>query len=222
MVRKSGRGRRSVEAMPWEGGPAPAYDFSGGRPALDFANTVGGRGRETPRDDLPSYAHLVAWGRQAGLIADSEAEALVRSARTNPDGAISVHTRAVELREAIYRVMAALPAGMPPMGDDLATVNAELANALAHARVIRTDGEFVWGWNASHRLDRVLWPVARDAAELLTSELRERVRVCAEQRCGWLFMDASKNRSRQWCDMKVCGNRAKARRHYERTRAARR
>jgi predicted RNA-binding Zn ribbon-like protein len=211
-----------VEAVTRDGGPVPAYDFSGGRPALDFANTVGGRGRETPRDDLLGYAHLVAWGRQAGLTSDSEAEALARAAATRPDEASSVHARAVALREAIYRVMAALPAGAPPSPDDLATLNAELANGLAHARVVSVDGGFAWDWEDGRpRLDRVLWPVARDAAELLTSDLRGRVRVCAEQRCGWLFMDTSKNRSRQWCDMKVCGNRAKARRHYQRSRAGR-
>jgi predicted RNA-binding Zn ribbon-like protein len=211
-----------MEAAPWGAEPAPEFDFSGGRASLDLANTLGGRGRDVPRDDLRSYAHLVTWGLQAGLIGDAEAEALLRTSTRRPDEAAAVFERAVALREAIYRVMFGAAADEPPRPADLATINAELADGLAHARVVRTGDGFVWGWESgSPQLDRILWPVARDAAELLTSDLLDRVRVCGDRYCGWVFMDTSKNRSRQWCDMKVCGNRAKARRHYERTRAAR-
>ena len=66
----------------------------------------------------------------------------------------------------------------------------------------------------------MLWPVAWSAAELLAQGPLERIRECPGQdTCGWLFLDLSKNASRRWCDMRVCGNRAKARRHYERTLA---
>jgi predicted RNA-binding Zn ribbon-like protein len=61
------------------------------------------------------------------------------------------------------------------------------------------------------------------AAELLADGARPPVRVCcssAERRCTWLFVDESRNRTRRWCSMKDCGNRAKARRHYERARKA--
>jgi predicted RNA-binding Zn ribbon-like protein len=208
-----------MEAAPLGAEPAPEFDFSGGRASLDLANTVGGRGREVPRDDLRSYAHLVAWGLQAGLIVEAEAEALQRAGVRRPDEATKVLDRAVTLREAIYRVMFGVAMDEPPRAADLSTINAELANGLAYARVVPTGDRFAWGWEPDIPvLDRVLWPVARDAAELLTSDLLDRVRVCGDRHCGWVFMDTSKNRSRQWCDMKVCGNRAKARRHYERRR----
>ncbi len=206
----------------WGLEPAPEFDFSGGRASLDLANTVGGRGRETPTDDLRSYAHLVAWGRQAGLLDETEAETLL-SAGARPDEAAAVLERAVALREAIYRVMAGSVAEEPPLPADLATINEELANGLARARVVPAGDRFAWGWEAGvPALDRVLWPVARDAADLLTSDSLDRVRVCGDWHCAWVFIDTSKNRSRQWCDMKVCGNRAKARRHYERRKTAER
>jgi predicted RNA-binding Zn ribbon-like protein len=63
-----------------------------------------------------------------------------------------------------------------------------------------------------------LRPIARSAAELLTSETLSRVRECGGATCTWLFLDASRNRSRRWCSMESCGNRAKARRHYRRRR----
>jgi predicted RNA-binding Zn ribbon-like protein len=53
---------------------------------------------------------------------------------------------------------------------------------------------------------------------LLGSSQRGRVRECSEESCRWLFLDHSKNRSRRWCNMQICGNRAKARRFYARTR----
>jgi predicted RNA-binding Zn ribbon-like protein len=66
-------------------------------------------------------------------------------------------------------------------------------------------------------LDEMLRPVARSAADWLVSADVDRVRLCADDRgCGYLFVDTSRNRSRRWCSMESCGNRAKARRHYER------
>ena len=62
----------------------------------------------------------------------------------------------------------------------------------------------------------MMWPIAHEAAELLTANELGRVRECPGPNCGWLFLDMSKNRSRRWCSMEVCGNAAKARRHYQR------
>jgi predicted RNA-binding Zn ribbon-like protein len=62
----------------------------------------------------------------------------------------------------------------------------------------------------------MLWPIASSAADLLTSERLKKVRLCEAKTCTWLFLDESRNHSRRWCDMKVCGNREKARRHYQR------
>ncbi|CDZ27573.1 Conserved protein containing a Zn-ribbon-like motif [Neorhizobium galegae bv. officinalis] len=55
---------------------------------------------------------------------------------------------------------------------------------------------------------------AYSALRLLADEEVSRMKICGS--CGWLFMDRSKNRSRTWCDMAVCGNRVKANRHYHR------
>lgn len=55
---------------------------------------------------------------------------------------------------------------------------------------------------------------AHSALRLLAEEEIARLKICGN--CGWLFVDRSKNRSRTWCDMAVCGNRVKANRHYHR------
>jgi predicted RNA-binding Zn ribbon-like protein len=82
-------------------------------------------------------------------------------------------------------------------------------------------GSFAWGWASEPlRLGAPLWPVARSAADLLTSSELAALRLCASDTCAWLFLDTSRNGSRRWCSMRTCGNRAKARRHHARVRAA--
>ena len=199
---------------------ATIFDLSSEHLSLDFANTVSWRRGDRPEERLKRYSDLVAWGQQAGALTDVEAQRLLHSAGRHPAVAASVLARAIALREAIYSLFSAVARGGVPPAADLATLNTALSDALRHARVLPTTSGFGWGWADGEALDRVLWPVARSAAELLTSDELIRVRQCAGAGCGWLFMDRSRAGRRQWCDMKVCGNRAKARRHYERTRRA--
>jgi predicted RNA-binding Zn ribbon-like protein len=81
-----------------------------------------------------------------------------------------------------------------------------------------TDEGFNWSWQIDENsFDRMLWPIVREAANLLTSDDINRVGECADDRgCGYLFFDTSRNHSRRWCSMEGCGNRAKAQRHYQR------
>ncbi len=196
------------------------FEFSGGHLCLDFANTLTGRDT-APREQLQGYRDLVAWGQQAGIVSTAESQALLAAAAGRAVEAAAVLHEARALRESIYRVFAAIAAGGQPGAADLAVLNAALARALAHARIVPTGEGFAWGWIAAgDALDRPLWPVARAAAELLVSPDLAAVRECAAAACNWLFMDFSRNHSRRWCDMKSCGNRAKARRHYERKKAA--
>jgi predicted RNA-binding Zn ribbon-like protein len=202
--------------------PEPVFDLSGGELCLDFANTVSGRGGERPVERLADYLALLAFGRQAGAVEGRLAEALARRARQHPRSAAAVLKTAVGLREALFRIFAAVAAGEPAQPADLAAVNRVLSRALAHLRVAprEEEGGFEWVWEEdAAALDRILWPVARSAAELLTGDELGTVRECASPTCRWLFLDRSRNRSRRWCDMSACGNRAKARRHYRRQRS---
>jgi predicted RNA-binding Zn ribbon-like protein len=197
------------------------FDFIGGNPALDFVNTVGGwREEGFEREYLDSYSHLLAWSKQAGLLTAQQADHLFALARKRPQEAEQVLDGARKLRETSYRIFLAQATGKPARQTDLDALNDVLGEVMCHARVVATSEGYAWGWEASKdALDRMIWPVARAAADLLTSSELERVRQCAGDTCGWLFLDTTKNRSRHWCDMRDCGNRAKARRHYHRTRA---
>ena len=188
---------------------------------LAFANTVHWHASDHPLEMVRSYGELLAWEEAAGVLAAPEAAQLNELAAAQPEAAAGVWARAASLREACYGVFVARIAGESAAPADLGVVNRELAAALAHAELVPGAAGFAWGWASAPRLERLLWPIVRSAAALLTdSALLERVGQCADDRgCGWLFLDLSKNRSRRWCDINDCGNRAKQRRHNARRRA---
>jgi len=204
-----------------EGASEPVFDLSGGALCLDLVNTVPDWPRAS-RDKLPDYRALLAWSRQSGTIAPHVAPRLERSAVRRPRQARQVFERALELRALLYRIFAPLAAGKNPAPKDISAFNKELADALARARITPSEDGFAWSWSGpDDALDRLLWPVLRSAADLLTSDDRERIGQCDLETCSWFFIDRSRGRRRRWCDMKGCGNRNKARRHYARQKSAR-
>jgi predicted RNA-binding Zn ribbon-like protein len=58
---------------------------------------------------------------------------------------------------------------------------------------------------------QALSTVARDAIELFSSTLADRIRICAADDCGLLYVDTSRPGTRRWCSMEWCGDRAKKR-----------
>lgn len=201
---------------------AGSLSLLGGRLCLDFANTSSGRGTVELQDHLREYRDLLAWCRHAGVIGDAARDTLEERAAKAPAAAADALRRAVVWREALYRTLLALDGGTPPDAGDMGVINREFQRAGGHAVLRPADGACTVGWGeAEAGLDRVLWPIVWSAFELLQSRGDiTRVRRCEAANCGWLFYDASKNRTRRWCTMKDCGNRAKARRNYLRRRLA--
>jgi predicted RNA-binding Zn ribbon-like protein len=196
----------------------PVFEFSGGALALDFANSIEKRPLPRPVELLNGYSDLVAWAAQARLVDCSQAERLRALARRHSNDAQRVFQRAVRLREAIFGVFAALAAGDRFDQSGLDTIMQEALIAYQHACLVLGAEAFHWEFQRdADALDTVLWPIANNAVNLLADrEALAAVRECASDRCAWLFLDRSRNRSRRWCDMKICGNRAKSRLHYRR------
>lgn len=199
----------------------PAFEFIGDDPALDFVNTVDNRNDPDRRKELlGTYGDLVSWARDAQLLTQAEAEHLRARAARSSGQTRSALRRAKILREALYRIFSAIADEKQPAAADVALLDSFDKQAMAHRRIGRHEGGYGWQWRTDgDDLDLVLWQVAKAGAELLTSDLVYNVRACAAEPCRWLFVDVSRNRSRRWCDMKVCGNRAKARKFYDRARS---
>jgi predicted RNA-binding Zn ribbon-like protein len=205
--------------MDQSGTKAGTLTLMGGRLSLDFANTADWHASDQPVEFLTSYSELVAWGLHVGVLTNPQAQRLLDRATARPAEAAAVLQQTIALREVIYRLFSAIAQGAVPPAADLEAFNAELARTLARSRIVLTAEGLAWDWSSDEAaLDCMLWPVVRDAADLLTSKGLARVGRCADERCGWLFVDTSRNRSRRWCSMESCGNRAKARRHYHKSR----
>ncbi len=188
---------------------------------LDFANTVDWHASAAPEETLRSYRELVSWSQKVAIATPETADALLALSEKEPAAAQETLKRAIDLREAIYHILADRANGRKAAENDLAVLNKALGKVLANLKLGPRDGPFIWEWAANpERLASVLEPVVWSAAQLLTSEALERVGQCQDERgCGWLFWDNSRNRTRRWCDMQDCGNRAKSRRHYRKAHA---
>jgi len=201
------------------------FDLSGGQLGLDFVNTVAGMRGVEPRERLSSYADLVAFARQTRAISDAKAARLLEEAARRPDDAARTLESVKAVREALYRAFVDRVAGRAQAAADLAAVNAALGRALSHRCIAVRDGALVLEFcEEVVDLESPAWAPVSAAADLLASpgELA-RVRMCGMCECGecsWLFVDRTKARTRRWCSMKDCGNRAKARRHYARVKGA--
>ena len=197
------------------------FDLTGGLLCLDFANTVDDRTEIHPQELLMSFKDLVSWSQQAQVLTEQEVQRLFKKAGQHTSEATRVLKRAVDIREAIFRIFKAVAEDVSPEDEDLVSLSAAIADAQNHAQIVYKENGFTWDcWvGKASDLDCMLWPVVRSAADFLTSDDLDTVRVCASDSCDWLFIDTSKNHSRRWCNMKSCGNREKARRFYTRKKS---
>jgi len=198
------------------------FRFRGGHPALDFINTASERNQEQLTERIGSYDDLLDWSSQAEILDDKRIKRLRAEASQRPRAARAALQRAREMREAAFRLFNALIEGKAPNNADLLLLN-------RRARKVATGGEVQWAKGqfvaptppSGAPLDEPLDEVTRGIVDVLTGEAGTYVSRCCDCDCSWLFLDRSPARARRWCSMSDCGNRAKARRHYERQKARR-
>jgi predicted RNA-binding Zn ribbon-like protein len=197
------------------------YNTKTGWLCLDFANTVDWHASANPEETIAEYADLLDWSKKVGIVSAAEAERLSGIGKKKPAEAQAVLNKARLIREAIYNILSNISHDLGAKTADLTVVNKAVAGMFSHSKLISKDNGFLWDWDSrGEKLDFILWPIVRSAAELMTSGALKRVGQCADEHgCGWLFWDYSRNKSRRWCDIRDCGNRAKARRHYEKIKS---
>jgi predicted RNA-binding Zn ribbon-like protein len=189
--------------------------------ALDFANTESGRGFPSHQNHFLKAANVVEWLRHAKALPAEEADWLGTHVSERGDVAADLLARAIELRLAIHDIAAALGHHAKPPEPALASLAALHARFVAKAELAPgvTSCRWLWSLRASP-VEAALGPIALAAVRLFTEGDFHRIRECGGHACGWLFYDRSKNNRRRWCEMEVCGNRAKQRRLAARRREA--
>jgi predicted RNA-binding Zn ribbon-like protein len=183
---------------------------------LDYVNIIGWLIEHGEQGQPFHPVHLLAWARRCNIITQEQTDVIRELTHTQSNHARELMQSATQLQQALNRLLS----GESSSDADLDVFNNILTEAMTHSRLINKKGEYVWDWIDSESITRTrpLWPVARSASALLTSDELHRVGRCANDECGFLYLDISKNHSRRWCSMKTCGNVAKARRHYAKQR----
>lgn len=199
----------------------PQFELiAGDAVCLDFINTLDSRSSESPKELLPSFADLARFAEDTGLLSPAEVDDLLERSERNSSEAQKTLRSAIELREILYVTFSAHLEKKPIPHAVLADLNRYVRGSAAHTLLVPGRERFAARFEKPETCDAVLWPIARSAAELLTSDQLQFVRACSLESCQWFFLDTSKNHRRRWCKMDVCGNRAKAQRFYARQKRA--
>jgi predicted RNA-binding Zn ribbon-like protein len=189
--------------------------------ALDFANTESGRGFPSHQNHLREAANVTDWLSHAKVLPAEEADWLRQQVSARADLAADLLSQAIGLREAIRDIGAAIGRRARPPETALASLAALHARFVARAALAPGAISCRWRWSVrASPIEGALGPVALAAVRLFTEGDLHRIRECGGHACGWLFYDRSKNNRRRWCEMEVCGNRAKQRRLAARRRGA--
>lgn len=207
---------------------APAFDLSGGHPALDLVNTLDDRfGDGPPVELLAEYGALLRFAEQTRILDPGQVRLLSKSVR--PSAAARALRSARELREALATTLYGNLEEHPPPAAVIHTLERHFLAAQQHrelhwqeATLKNAQPRVQWQWGRfAKQADLPVWILAAQASQLMLSDAMQRVRACGADTCRWLFLDTSKNHTRRWCNMKVCGNRMKARRFQTRHAAER-
>lgn len=182
---------------------------------LAYANTLFWRGRDKPTETLHDFSNLLRWLEDTAGVSATDLGNIEQWSHAHPQKAANVFAHAIALREGMYRSFAAQVTAKRSRQPDFALLQRALAQAPARRQLAHTVSGYAWKIErlqplAAHLLAPILW----SAGDLLINSAHSNLRQCANSDCLWLFIDASKNATRRWCDMASCGNRAKARRHY--------
>jgi len=192
---------------------AASLTLVGGELALDFANTSSGRGFPTREEHLHEAHNVVDWAAHARVLRE----------RANNDSELNrrLFADALTLREDIYVLACEIAERRPAPPERIESLARTHARCLAQAKLVPFQGNFIWSWRVrSAPVEAVLGPISLSALTTLLQADLTRVKQCQGEKCGWMFLDRTKSRSRRWCEMEICGNRSKQKRHSAKPRSA--
>ncbi len=194
---------------------AAKFYFVGNKLGIDFANTkiaVNGKQIEL----LEQFSDLAAWALSAGLISAEEAD---ESLGNWKESGQSILGHALNFRAVIHEMIVGLASGASVDDEALDSINDQLKLNNGNTEIVRSETGFEKVHRADYRdPEQILTAVAESVADLLAYGDLSLIRKCENPECVLYFYDTTKNHKRRWCSMAACGNRAKARAFYQRSK----
>jgi len=191
---------------------AGSLDLVGCELALDFTNTSSGRGFLSHQEHLRDFDTIIQWVEHARVMAPSDCTYVRMTVAKRPKLGRAVFEQVLKIRELIWTIGTALAEQRPVSEKLRASLTAAHAESLRFAEMKMRDGAYIWTWDPRRDVQgAILGPITLSALTLLMEKELSRTKRCAGMECGWLFFDTTKNSRRRWCEMRVCGNRAKVR-----------
>jgi predicted RNA-binding Zn ribbon-like protein len=184
---------------------------------LDFVNTL--EYDRVPQERLTDVRTAVTWLQEHELLHRDTALAIIGEAEADETRAERLMLRIRRVRAALRELLDATVEARPPTTGALRDVNRALRAPYIYELVPANDGVSLDHRHEGDAISGALARLAEAIARELTQSDKDRLRVCANDECRWVFRDNSPAGRRKWCDMSTCGNRAKAARHRERQRA---
>ena len=182
--------------------------------AFDFLNTYELEG-DAYVERLTSLEAAATWLVDHGVVGHRR---WVLRASPDPDGR-SAFDRIVAVRSALWDVAHSVAHEEAPEAEAVAEVNRALGARERLELVLAPDGVKLGHSHVGDAVDDALARISEPVVRALGTGHEDRIRICANETCQWLFFDESRTGQRRWCNMKTCGNRAKARRHRERLKS---
>jgi predicted RNA-binding Zn ribbon-like protein len=187
---------------------------------VDFANTLS-HTRGEPHDEVPDADALLGWLRDHGLISARGRATEAARMRRHPEEEARRMERFRHLRSVLHQVAGELARDGEPSDGAITQLNHILRHGLHYHQLRRGAGGAEYEVSqVGDRLDQARAAIAGSFAHFLADDAPDRLRVCANDGCRWIFVDRSPTGRRRWCDMRTCGNQAKEARHRARARAA--
>jgi len=186
-----------------------SYTIVGGKLCVDFANTIYPQNR--PGGSIASWGELVGFLLATNLIRKDGYQRLVGLEVSAPDDVAAAYLNALELREAISASLAAIAGKRPVATWCVQAINRVLRYTEGYEQLLAEGSGWRLGYVESEkRLEWLLAAISRSAAEVIAEGPGAPVRKCGRPECVLYFYDMSRTGKRKWCQMAVCGNRAKA------------
>ncbi len=182
---------------------------------FDFLNTIELE-EGSLVDRFATFDDAAAWLIERGVCHSGRGPAALRPPGVDDDVALA-RVRAV--RAALRDVAHAVSHRRPPGEEFLAEINRAITSRERIELVRSSDGVSVGHSHVGDPLDDALARLAEPLVDEIKAERADRIRICANDTCQWVFFDESRAGRRRWCDMASCGNRAKAARHRARAKA---